>query len=276
MLPGIQYDVVEFVMSRWQASGGFGFVPSLPASVEDTYHAIRILETIRPLSEAEVNGIKRHPKLKDFLGRQEDKDAWSLGTASQYLHLCQFCGCEQETSWLHRFLETRIKGALSLGSRYYLARIAREFPGVSPSGGTGTFPSGEGDKWRTAEDLLMLLYIHQGAAGPLRATRDDLVQWLQACQTPDGGFGGRPGTTSFIENTHWCIEALSLLETAPLFPDRAVDFILACKKRGGGFARKSGGAPFLYATWHAVAGLALLRPATGLAGSPEPSEEGGA
>lgn len=75
MLPAIQYDVVDFVMSRWQASGGFGFVPSLPASVEDTYHAVRILETIRPLSEAEVSGVKRHPKLKDFLGRKEDKGA---------------------------------------------------------------------------------------------------------------------------------------------------------------------------------------------------------
>ena len=258
MLPAIQYDVVDFVMSRWQASGGFGFVPSLPASVEDTYHAVRILEMIRPLSEAEVSGVKRHPKLKDFLGRKEDKGAWSLKTAYEYLYLCGFCSFQPDTAWLTQFIEARFDEAPPLADRYYLTRIGREFSWVSPTDGGRMSNADEGGDWRTAEDLFMLLYIHEGAARPLRATRDELIQWVQACQTPDGGFGGRPGTTSFIENTHWCLEALALLGSVPGFPERAQGFILRCRKRGGGFARKSGGAPFLYATWHAVAGLTLL------------------
>lgn len=258
LLLNIYRDVIAFVMARWQDSGGFGFVPTLPASVEDTYHALRILEMVLPLSEAESGEIKQNQKLKDFLSRKEDQDAWSLKTAYQYLYVCGFCSLLPDTAWLTRFLEKHSKGMLSLLDSYYLARIRREFPVPSRTDWTSILNADLMDEWRIAEDLWMLLSLHEGSPEALHTTRDELVHWLQACQTPDGGFGGRPGTTSFIENTHWCLSALALLGSAPLLPDMARDFILRCRTRGGGFARKNGGAPFLYATWHAVAGLALL------------------
>jgi hypothetical protein len=271
VLPGINHDVVAFVMARWQESGGFGFAPTLPASVEDTYHAIRILETIRPVSQRKLQELKGDQHLKAFLMLKEDKETWSLRTTYQYLALCAFCGLCSDQGWLNRSLGKRLKKGISFRDRYYLARIQREGSSsvAEPPRGTGPeAPSkdwggaldGTGaKKWRTAEELWMLLYLHEGSPEALHTTKEDLVKWLQACQTPDGGFGVLPGTTSFIENSHWCLRALALLGSAPLSHDMALGFILRCKTRRGGFARKPWAAPFLYATWHAVAGLSLLR-----------------
>jgi len=258
VFPNINHDVVTFVMSRWQESGGFGFAPTLPASVEDTYHALRILETIRPVSERELRELKGNPHLRGFVKRKEDRETWSLKTAYQYLALCAFCGVSPDQGWLKRFMGKKVKEGISLRELYYHARIWREFseaPFIDP----GKFvDGGRPDNWRTAEELYMCLYLRGGSPEALHATKKDLTKWLQACQTPDGGFGGLPGTTSFIENTHCCLRALALLGNAPISPHMARDFILRCKTRGGGFARKNGAAPFLHATWHAVAGLDLL------------------
>jgi hypothetical protein len=273
VLPGINHDVVAFVMARRQESGGFGLTPTLPASVEDTYHALRILETIRPVSEKEFEELKKSPQLKAFLMRKqkEDKESWSLRTTYQYLALCAFCGLGLDQGWLTRSLEKRLEKAISLRDRHYLARIRREFspaiaeqlrragPNVPFIDSDRTLDRRRAENWRTVEELWMWLYLHEGSPEALHATKNDLIEWLQACQTPDGGFGFLPGTTSFIENSQWCLRALALLNSAPLSIDMARDFILWCKTRVGGFARKPGAAPFLYATWHAAASLSLLQ-----------------
>lgn len=256
---GIRHEVVEFVLSRWQASGGFGFVPTLPASVEDTYHALRILEMLLPHSESEIGELKENPRLEAFLDRKEDKEAWSLKTAYQYLYACGFCGYQADEAWVKRFLQNRITAASSLSDQYYLARIHRGFPAASRVNWADGLMSPPMDAWETAEDLWMQLYLHEGSPAPLHTTRDELIRWLRACQAPDGGFGGLPETTSFIENSHWCLNALAFLGARPRFPDEARAFIFRCRTRRGGFARKGGGAPFLYATWHAVAALTTLR-----------------
>ena len=270
VLPGINHDVVAFVMARWQESGGFGFAPTLPASVEDTYHAIRILETIRPVSERELQELKGNQHLKGFLMGKEDKETWSFKTTYQYLALCAFCKLCPDQGWLNQSLGKRLKEDVSFRDGYYLARIQRECPSSiaepprrtgpgGPSKGWRGALDGTGKKnWRTAEELWMVLYLHEGSPEVLPTPKEDLIKWLQACQTPDGGFGVLPGTTSFIENTHWCLRSLALLGSAPLSHDRALGFILRCKTRRGGFSRKPLAAPFLYATWHAVAGLDLL------------------
>lgn len=273
VLPGINHDVVAFVMARWQESGGFGLAPTLPASVEDTYHALKILETIRPVSEKEFEELKKSPQLKAFLMRKqkEGKESWSLRTGYQYLALCAFCGAYPNKEWFERFLGKRPKRDASLSERYYLARIRREFlPAIaellrraSPNAHFidcgGARNGRRAENWRTVDELWMCLYLHEGSPEPLHTTKKALVQWLQACQTPDGGFGFLPGTTSFIENSQRCLRALALLKSAPLSLDMARDFILWCKTRGGGFARKPKAAPFLFATWHAVASLSLLQ-----------------
>jgi hypothetical protein len=255
--PVLKKEIFVYVMARWQESGGFGLAPTLPATVEDSYHALRILETLFPGSD-ELIETARNPQLKDFLSRAEDKEAWSLRTAYQYLFSCGLCELEPEVGWLKRFLAEKGKGELSLRDCYYFMKILKnndDTPSIEPDAllkGTGT------KRWRTARELGMSLYLHEGSPEALETTKEALTRWLQECQNPDGGFGFFPGTTSFIENGHHCLRALESLGKKPLSLEMAWGFILRCKTSGGGFARKNGGAPFLYATWHAVAGLSIL------------------
>lgn len=246
-------------MARWQKSGGFGFAPTLPASVEDTYHALRILETIRPVSEREVRELKGNSGLKSFLRHVEDKETWSLQTGYQYLVLCGLCGVSPGQSWLESWFPKRVADFVSLRDGYYLMRMQREFPYLTIADCGRPLAGGFPKCWRTAEDLWMCLYLHEGSPVALHSTKEAITEWLQSCQAPDGGFGFVPESTSFIENSHWCLRSLSLLNSQPTRPDLARGFVLRCRSARGGFARNHGAAPLLYATWHGVASLALLQ-----------------
>ena len=46
-LRGIFNAVMPFVLARKKESGGFGATPRLPATIEDTYHALQILQLAR-------------------------------------------------------------------------------------------------------------------------------------------------------------------------------------------------------------------------------------
>jgi hypothetical protein len=258
MIKGISEGVLAFVMARRRESGGFGFAPSVPASVEDTYHALRILETVLPGSE-QFREVARDQKLISFLRRAEDKETWSLRTTYQYLFLCGLCGLEPDHGWVERFLAERFKGTLPVRERYYFLKILRQCPNALPMDRDALAKGGEGNRWRTARDLWMCFYLHEESPEALQTTRKAITGWAQECQNPDGGFGFLPGTTSFVENGHFCLRVLSSLGEKPLSLGAARNFILRCRTLGGGFARKNGGAPFLYATWHAVASLSLLR-----------------
>jgi prenyltransferase beta subunit len=257
-IKAIGEGVLAFVMARRQESGGFGFAPTVPASVEDTYYALRILDTVLPGSE-QFTEIARDPILKAYLTRAEGKETWSPRTAYQYLFLCGLCGSKPDQGWLERFMVERLKGTLSLRDRYYFLKILKECGDAPLMGRDALVKEGEANRWRTARDLWMCFYLHGGSPEALQTTREAITKWAQECQNPDGGFGFLPGTTSFVENGHYCLRVLSSLEENPLSLDKARDFILRGKTSGGGFARKNGAAPFLDSTWHAVASLSLLR-----------------
>jgi hypothetical protein len=250
-------------MARWQDSGGFGLTPTLPATVEDTYHALRILETMMPGSE-QLRTTVKNPHLRTFLSRAEDAESWSLRTAYQYLFSCGLCELQPAPGWLNRFLDEKRKGFHSLRDRYYFMKILKDRHDKPPIDRDDLMKGISTKRWRTARELGMCLYLREGSIEGLETTKEALTRWLQECQNSDGGFGFFPGTTSFIENGHYCLRVLESLGEKPLSLDTAWDFILRCKTSGGGFSRKSGGAPFLYATWHAVAGLAILGKMSGI------------
>jgi prenyltransferase beta subunit len=251
-----QADVLRYVMARWRhASGGFGFTPTLPASVEDTYHALGVLEKIGSIAKNEINTLKGESNLGHFLIKaSEEKENWKLKTAYHYVSCCAFAGLPPGESWLRTMFMLKLGQSKSLQDHYYASRIAKEWvPQMKQA-----LPEPRLTSWRTSGDLWMVLYLHDGDPEQFLAAKEDLVQWLQACQNSDGGFGFLPGSTSFIENGHWCLASLALLGSAPLMRDSAIDFILRSRTKDGGFSRRNGGAPFLYATWHAVLSLALL------------------
>jgi hypothetical protein len=252
-IKGISEGILAFVMARWQKSGGFGFAPTVPASVEDTYYALRILDAIKPVSEKELDALGQDSRLKDFLMRAEGKETWNIKTAYHHVFCCILQSVAPDESWLRKLFGSWQNQSHTLTHHYYASCLQDCVPQMDLTLGEDRPLS-----WRSSRELWMLLCLNGGIPEGFHAMKVDLVQWLQTCQNPDGGFGFVPASTSFIENSHWCLRALSLLRSQPLWPDLARDFVLRCRTARGGFARKNGGAPFLYATWHAVAGLAIL------------------
>jgi hypothetical protein len=254
VIRGISQGVLAFVLARRQESGGFGISPTVPASVEDTYHVLRILEAIKPFSEKELDALAQDSRLNDFLMRAEGKETWTIKTAYHYVFCCAFQGMVPDESWLKKLLSSWQNQSHTLADHYYASRLQDCVPQMDL-----TFGEDRPISWRSSRELWMLLYLSGGVPERSHAAEVDLLQWLHSCQNPDGGFGFVPGSTSFIENSHWCLRALSLLDSQPLWPDLAREFVLGCRTARGGFARNHGAAPFLYATWHAVASLSLLR-----------------
>jgi hypothetical protein len=256
ILSGILY----FVQSRCKEEGGYGATPLLPATVEDTYHAlctIEILGKIRSLGN--VLAFSRHKgSLRRYLTSVADTPWLSARTTFQVLHCASLAGLALHSGKTKDYIRLKLMKPTGLAERYFCARILREVLAVHDMTVWSKARMVRFVKWRTARELWMKLYLQQSVS-PIESTRKEkIIHWLQACQNGDGGFGFLPGTTSYIENCHTCTRALALLHGKPLNVEGCHCFVLACRTGSGGFARSPGSASFLDATWHAVAVLSVL------------------
>ena len=249
--------IAAFVRARRKPGGGFGATPGLPATVRDTYHALRILHALAPFLDEDFRALSGGERLRRHLEEIGDMDTWTERTAFEYLWSCRVAGAGTPPGWPERFVRKRLRSARGLLTRYYCRRIIRECL-RAPGGVVSPSVRDPDVKWRTAYELWMALYLSGGDPSALSTTREALVRWLRACQNPDGGFGFFPGTTSYMKNGHTCLRALALMGSAPRDTEAARGFILSALTSDGGIARKHGGAPFLDATWDGTAALRLL------------------
>lgn len=255
--------LMEFVLKRRKATGGFGATPRLPATIQDTFQAVAIgiaLGQDPPTPQTE-------PALAEYLSRMLAVPWLGIDTTFRLLITCHACGLAMDGERVRAHLAACLTRETSLAAIYYVSRIAREILGeeVDPRGSGRSVmlpaPCAVGDVAR-------YLFVKKMDSLPV-AGAEQLVAWLQRTQNGDGGFGFFPGTTSFIENCHAGLAALSLLGARPIDPDGARAFLVSCQTGRGGFARSPKAAPFLDASWYGIASLRLLaemekRPARGL------------
>lgn len=104
----------------------------------------------------------------------------------------------------------------------------------------------------------MHLLLRKPRGNAETADQKELLAWLRRCQNGDGDFGFFPDTTSFIEKSHHCLTALTILGGAPVEPEKARQFVFSRQTGRGGFGRSLRAATFLDSTWHALASLSLL------------------
>ncbi len=247
--------VVKFICDRKKEDGGFAQAPSLPHTIEDTFHAISILQQIQ--EDIDPNISKKlilTDETINYIMYLLNQQWFDMKVIFQLIYLGKALGIDLN------ILKTKAEEYSTkiirddIYSYYYgimlFNIINEEF----------TFPFNntivvQNDKY-TSREVLMLIVIRQYYN--LSLDIDHFSTWLKRCQTCDGGFGFYPGTTSYIENCHFCLKALSLLGSKPIDIHGVYNFILACQTKFGGFARKNKGAPFLDATWHAITGLSIL------------------
>jgi prenyltransferase beta subunit len=253
----ITEGVLAFLKARWKEDGGYGATPMLPATVEDTYHALRILAA---RGRKDAPAVSEAFALRNYLARAKAIGELDARTTFHLLSACRLAGIPVDAAAAMAFVGRRHAATKELAERYYCARIGKEILGAPFAPDQAMADALSQISWRDATELWMSLYlldVNRIARDVSR--RRDLVHWLQACQNYDGGFGFLPGTTSFVENCHTCLRALALLRAAPRDPEGCRAFILGCQTATGGFARINGATAFLDSTWHAVAALSLLK-----------------
>lgn len=251
--------ITDFVKARRHESGGYSATPMLSVTVEDTYHALRIISTLpysalRPqLGESALKGYLK--------ARAANIAEVGMRTVFQMLAACQMTGADKDELYdaqeMKSLVEIHQKKAYHIQERYYGARIRNEI--FQDSNAQFHFDDIAANHGRYTSELWMILYqSNLRAKNAIRLKRKGLIGWLKACQNHDGGFGFLPGSTSYIENCHTCLRALNLLQARPDALSACKDFVLACMTGTGGFARINGATAFLDSTWHAVASLAIL------------------
>jgi hypothetical protein len=245
--------LLAFVAKRRKSTGGYGATPRLPATIQDTFQAlaIRLVLGCEPPSPA------TEPDLAEYLFRMLAVPWLGIGTTFRLLTACRLCGLAPDAGRLRSHLFACLDRDPSLATTYYASRIAREILGAGPADFLGPQRQAALPPRCAVQDAARYLAM-AAMAGQRAGEAEELAGWLQRSQNGDGGFGFFPGTTSFIENCHAALVALSLLGAKPLDPGNARAFLVGCQTGAGGFARSPGVAPFLDASWHGVAGLWLL------------------
>ena len=248
--------LVEFVAERRKVTGGYGATRELPATVEDTYEAVELFAAIggrAAVPEPPAGDVA----LAGYLGRVQSRPWLGLATTFQVLAICRRLRLAVEAERVRQYADAALATAPSLETSYHVARLAHEVMESAVAEWLGPAPVLVLPDRRTVDHVRMLLTVKAFLGQPVTEAAA-LAEWLRASQNGDGGFGFFPGTTSFIENCHSALAALSLLKVQPAEPAAARAFVVSCQTGAGGFSRNPGAAPFLDASWHAIRSLQLL------------------
>lgn len=239
--------LAHYVLARQKEDGGFGLTPRLPATVEDTYHAVRILEML--------GRDENLTRTRDYLERLE----WSISRRAKIIYAILYLRRKFACPPVAPDTFFTAPNPCILEEVYYWQKIAR----LCANGGDSLrsvleldLPSLALPTNFTIKEVHYYLALKACCLTPSEAAR--WADWVQACQTPDGGFGFKPGTTAFMDNVLPALEILRQLGQRPRHTERLLDFIRACQTLAGGFARTSGGVAFLESSFQAVKALCLL------------------
>lgn len=262
-------QLVVYVLALRKEGGGFGATRRLPATVEDTFHAVsifRLLEQGAGLPEP-LALCRRDEALTDYLRRLWPGRDLDAKTVAQLWETAAMLGCGLPAQDIAAQAVAHLRRRPSLLTASHAASVlgpalAAELVALLGTDWAQSLRPGRA----TSEELMLWLRLQAAVGEPLMdaGQRQALSQWFRDCQGFDGGFGFLPGTTSFMENCHFCLRSLTLLGAVPRQPAAARAFILGCRTRGGSFGRRGRAAPFLDATAHALAALSLLAPWDGL------------
>jgi len=261
-LHNIIKSAVPFIMARRKETGGFGATRRLPATIQDTYHALQILMLVRQYAAPEKDGYDpaSDENLGSYLLNCRLRLQVDARTRFQMLKCSRFLGQTMERDHVKDAVVVRLQTSRDPEEWYYHARTLREVldadkPDVAVIKAPSEIMTG---KWRTVREAWMHLYLADFLGYRLPMPEPELTAWFKASQNSDGGFGFFPRTTSFVENCHAALRALAFLKAEPRNPTLAFRFLAGCQTASGGFSRSSRAAPFLDTTWHALAALHIL------------------
>lgn len=263
---------VNFFQVREQESGGFSAGRYMPATVEDTYHAVRCLGLVMAIRQAGnrvwdhlmKNPVRVH---LDFVtGRLRGE--WNNSRRLFQLLCCAYNLAPDFMSYpesvcpvgkIEHFLETRLQRMPVLDECFHAARV-RDIMPCSGKISLDILSLMTDYSIKSINELRMLLYLHRhsGCRYLNCAGMTWWASWLRSCRNGDGGYGFFPGTTSYLENVYEAFEAFRLMNMVPEHVDSTAGFVRACRSARGGFGRRCQGIPFPDSTWYGISLLMSL------------------
>ncbi len=239
--------ILGFILARYKENGGFAMTPLLPATVEDTYYAVKILNFLdEPLPSKTPAYISSLHWDEYFL----PKNLYQL--AVLYQEIGKALPKERLSVLIDTFLQ---REELSLEHLTFLIRLSGLFSFKKLK--SRLCQKISLTQWQVLKQLFYLMHCAKECKLLLPK---GLASWIKRCQNGDGGFGFMPNTTSFLENTYYALAILNWLNEQPLRPKACLDFIRYCYlPHKGAFARSPGGVAFLESTYHALACLRLIK-----------------
>ncbi len=238
-------DLLQFVFSREQIDGGFSFVETTPPTLEDTYYAVGILKdlNIRYYDLKTLDFIKK--SAIDFCG-------------PGHLFYLSFLYKAFNRSPGRIFYSNMSKIEVnSIESCYYMFRA---YENLNKKIGNLNIENYLQTKNSFRKSYLSRVskYIYLTKRMNIPINTKGYASWISRSQNDDGGFGFKPDTTSFIENTYYGLIALCSLGSANLNINKCIDFIYSCHSKSGGFGRQKTTIPTLQNTYQALLSLKIL------------------
>ena len=238
--------IVKYLKDREKKEGGFSFAPDLYPDVEDTYYAIRTLQ----LLEVEIDRGKTANYLKSI--NWSDVNFPRAIYRIIYLHLSAGMKLPVPLIDLLRKDWSRFQ---PLDAQYFSNEVLKllNIP-FKPLSSSSLFQFHPDDNLQSLQKKVSILLDLK-----IDFDKQEIIRWVQLCQSGDGGFGFHTGTkTSYMENIYCALEILSKLQSSPRRIDACREYILGCQTKSGGFGRAHSSFPFIESTFQAVAGLFML------------------
>ena len=128
-------------MDGRKESGGFGATRRLPATIQDTYHALKILSLSRQYSDGDASIFLTEDTLRSYLTTCLPLILTAgIGTTFQLLWSCRTAGVEFDHGGAVTAVSRKMQGSGSLAEWYYCVRIMTEILGntqLVPAGAQG-------------------------------------------------------------------------------------------------------------------------------------------
>ncbi len=239
--------VVAYLDRLEKPEGGFSFAPTAPPCTKDTLHAtlsFRLLGVEGRPTESTVRWVANRSFPKEL----------PLSTFAARITLYVEFGLPLPVRVMGEMLSREAVKPLIPRRLFHLLRISEN----------GNWPKEKVLLSEAAshinplpqpQDTLETLYYKAEITGiSAKDWRRAVGQWLHQCRNGDGGYGCRPGTTSFLEHIYWAMRLLDKtgLGLPPNELKSTLAFVEGCQSRRGGFGRAPEGVPFIESTYHAL------------------------
>lgn len=258
----LQSKVIDYVVNRQNADGGYTFCQGAESNAQDTYYGLAIL---RLLNSAPVH----LEKTTAFLAETRLDSIYSIYYVTKAMQLLG--GTLDEG--LKKRIALATTGDRFFGSTDIFSEISSEFNTTYMTLELAdllkiTLKADKIEQWLLSfknEDggfgthHLSNLNSTYYAASSLNLLKSSLdwvhgtVEFVRTCEKPYGGFTVVPiNFTPYMEQTYYGVMTLDLLGEKSRYPTQTAEWILKCQNMNGGFARSDLGISTFADTYYAL------------------------